>query len=194
MLYKYRGVTNLQFALDILVNKRLHAATYKALNDPMEGQYTYDDGSLEDWEIEALYGRKNDYRLVSLSETATNMLMWAYYADSHSGFVVGVEVTDSHADIQPMRYVKNLNLERGRFDEAKRILTKKFNMWSHEREYRVFVHRESFVKIELHELIFGIGTNPDLKALLTKVAIKFNRGIQIRTIEKEELDPADGGA
>ncbi|WP_082546057.1 hypothetical protein [Rhodanobacter sp. Root627] len=188
MLYKYRGVSNLQYALDILVNKRLHASPYKSLNDPMEGQYTYDAGTLEDWQIDQLFGRKNDYRLVSLSKTPTNMLMWAYYADSHAGFVVGVDVVDPRADIEPVRYVKDLGLERGHFDEAKRILTKKFRMWRHEQEHRVFVSRASFVKVEIRELIFGIGTNLELKALLTTVAKKFNPRITVRTISKEELD------
>ena len=194
MLYKYRGVNNLQYALDILVNKRLHAAPYKSLNDPMEGQYTYEDGTLEEWQIEQLFGQKNDYRLVSLSETATNMLMWAYYADSHAGFVVGVDLVDPQVEVEPVRYVQNLDLERGRFDEAKLILSKKFKMWRHEREHRVFVRRVSFVKVRIRELVFGIGTNPELKALLSTVALKFNPRVEVRTINKEELDTAGSRA
>lgn len=41
MLYKYRGFNNFEFALDIFVNQRLYAATYKKLNDPMEGRFIY---------------------------------------------------------------------------------------------------------------------------------------------------------
>ena len=46
MLYKYRALSNLQFALDIFVNERLHAAAFKSLNDPMEGSYSYEHGTL----------------------------------------------------------------------------------------------------------------------------------------------------
>ena len=42
MLYKYRTLDDFQFVLDILVNKRLYAATFEEMNDPMEGFYTAD--------------------------------------------------------------------------------------------------------------------------------------------------------
>ena len=42
MFYKYRTLDNFQFVLDILVNKRLYAATFEEMNDPMEGFYTAD--------------------------------------------------------------------------------------------------------------------------------------------------------
>ena len=49
ILFKYRSIQNWKFILDIFLNKRLYAATYKELNDPMEGRYYYhnDDVSRE---------------------------------------------------------------------------------------------------------------------------------------------------
>ena len=38
-LYKYRSLENFEFFLDILLNKRLYASSYKDLNDAMEGVY-----------------------------------------------------------------------------------------------------------------------------------------------------------
>lgn len=45
-LFKYRNLSNIQFALDIFINKRLYAANFKTLNDPMEGRYMYTRGAL----------------------------------------------------------------------------------------------------------------------------------------------------
>jgi hypothetical protein len=188
VLYKYRGLSNLQFALDIFVNKRLHAADFKSLNDPMEGSYTYEEGALQRWEVEAIFSQKNEYRILSLSDTPTNMLMWSYYADSHAGMVLGVSLRDPADEVEQVRYVTDLGLERDHPDVAKRILTKKYRMWRHERERRVFVRNKNFVKVDVQELIFGIGTNPELKKLITSVAKKFCPGVTVRTITRDELD------
>jgi hypothetical protein len=188
VLYKYRGLSNLQFAIDIFVYKRVHAAAFTSLNDPMEGWYTVEQGALQQWEVNAIFSKKNEYRIVSLSETPTNMLMWSYYADSHAGMVVGVSLRDPAAEVEPVHYVTDLGLERDRPDVAKGILTKKYRMWKHEREHRVFVRNKNFVKVDIHELIFGIGTNLELKKLMTSVATKFCPGVTVRTITRDELD------
>ena len=187
MLYKYRGLSNLQFALDIFVRQRLHAADFKSLNDPMEGQYNYERGSLQQWQIDEIYGQKNQYRLVSLSESFNNVLMWSYYAESHTGMVVGVEITEPDAETVPIDYVENLNIELDHDNVAKRILSKKYALWGHEREHRVFVRRR-FVNVAVRELYFGIGTKPIVKELVTSIANHFCSGIQISTLAKDQLD------
>lgn len=187
LLYKYRGLTNLQFALDIFVNHRLHAAGYKDLNDPMEGQYEDIRGTLEDWQREEIFGAKNQYRLVALSETHNNVLMWSYYADSHTGMVVGVEITEPDANIIPIDYVENLNIDLQHPDIAQGVLSKKLKLWGHEKERRVFV-RQPFVGINVRELYFGVGTPAAVKELVTLIANKFCPGIQVSTLTKDELD------
>ncbi len=39
MFYKYRGIKEFRYFVDIILNKRLFAAPYFDLNDPMEGHY-----------------------------------------------------------------------------------------------------------------------------------------------------------
>ncbi len=46
MLYKYRGIKELRYFVDIILNQRLYAAPYFDLNDPMEGHYLYEKGKL----------------------------------------------------------------------------------------------------------------------------------------------------
>lgn len=188
VLHKYRGLSNLSFALDILVNQRMFAAEFKELNDPMEGTYLYEEGTLSPSQIDAIYEKKMAYRLLSLSETPTNMLMWTHYAEGHSGMVVGVSVTDPAADIEMVRYVDNLTINMHTHNLAKEILTKKFTMWEYEREHRVFIKHVSFVNVQIEELIFGFKTNPCLLNLLSSIAKKFCPGISVRTIEPNELE------
>ena len=38
ILYKYRSLDNWKFVLDIFLNKRLYAASFYDMNDPMEGR------------------------------------------------------------------------------------------------------------------------------------------------------------
>ncbi|MGR3174323.1 MAG: hypothetical protein ACUZ8N_06955 [Candidatus Scalindua sp.] len=38
--YKFRPASQIAFASDIIINKRLHCADWKNLNDPMEGTYS----------------------------------------------------------------------------------------------------------------------------------------------------------
>jgi hypothetical protein len=193
MLYKYRGLSNLQFALDIFVNERLHAAAFKSLNDPMEGSYTYEQGTLTPWKREAILGQKDEYRLLALSETSDNMLMWSYYGESHTGMVVGVEVVDPEAETIPIDYVQNLDIELEHDDVAKRILSKKYDLWCHEREHRVFV-RKPFVKVEVHELIFGVATKPYVRELVTVIAQKFRPNLRVTQLNKDQLDWHGTGA
>lgn len=39
--FKFRPSSKIEFALDILINRRLHCADWRALNDPMEGLFVY---------------------------------------------------------------------------------------------------------------------------------------------------------
>ena len=137
-LYKYRGISNLEFALDIFVNKRLYAANFQSLNDPMEGRFIYARGMLDKDELKEIRGKKARYNLLSLSETPNNMLMWSYYSEGHNGFVVGVDVSDEYAEIEPVNYVDDLKIDKTQGEMAKSILTKKLKLWNHEKEHRVF--------------------------------------------------------
>ena len=47
LLFKYRGVQNFKFFIDIILRNRLYASQYVDLNDPMEGQYYYNRGELD---------------------------------------------------------------------------------------------------------------------------------------------------
>lgn len=188
ILYKYRGLTNLQFALDIFVKKRMFAASFESLNDPMEGHYVYEPDTLSRAQMREIYGGKRQLGVLSLSRTPSNMLMWSYYAESNSGMAVGVEITDKQAETVKIDYVDDLALEQDHPDVPKRILSKKLKPWSHEQEYRVFTRGSEYVSVRVKEVVFGLTTKSRTKELVTEVAKKFCPRVKIRTIVTNELE------
>ena len=188
MLYKYRGLSNLLFALDIFTKQRMFAAGFESLNDPMEGHYVYEAGALTRSQIRTIYGQKMELGILSLSKTPSNMLMWSYYAEANTGMAVGIEITDENAQTVPIDYVDELALEQGHPDVPMRILSKKLKPWSHEQEHRVFTRRSKYVTVRVKEVVFGLATNERAKELVTEVAKKFCPRVKIRTIRANELE------
>jgi len=89
--------------------------------------------------------------ILSLSETPDNELMWAHYANSHQGYVVGF---DSESDffkprkddpktcgeLMPVQYSDTrpqVFVEPGKIDIPKELFFTKTNRWSYEREWRM---------------------------------------------------------
>ena len=73
MLYKYRGIKELRYFVDIVLNQRLHAAPYFDLNDPMEGHYLYNKGELDSDVRNLIKGQKQKLRICSLSKVNDNV-------------------------------------------------------------------------------------------------------------------------
>ncbi|MFX0195309.1 MAG: DUF2971 domain-containing protein [Candidatus Hodarchaeota archaeon] len=189
MLYKYRTITNIMFLLDILLNKRLYASTFDALNDPMEGHFRYRRSKVGRDLLRDVRSLKKELRICSLSKKANDTLMWSYYGDSHKGVAVGVEVVDdSDYDIRPVIYRQRaayVSSSMAPDKAARKLLSSKLLPWEHEQEVRVLTHEE-FVEVDVIELVFGIKTDKHEISLLKKLARKF--GINsIRQMTKSEL-------
>lgn len=89
--------------------------------------------------------------VLSLTESPDNELMWAHYANSYDGFVVGFDSEDEffrpkrgepklcgelmnviYSDTRPVVYV-----EPGKMDIPKEVFFTKTTKWSYEREWRI---------------------------------------------------------
>ncbi len=89
--------------------------------------------------------------VLSLSETNNNELMWAHYANSHNGYVIGFDSENpffkptksdpkvcgelmnvQYTDVAPIVYV-----DPGKFDIPKELFFTKTLQWSYEREWRM---------------------------------------------------------
>jgi hypothetical protein len=188
MLYKYRGLSNLKLALDILVNRRLYAADTSNLNDPMEGMFVHTAGPLAMHEIQEIWGGARDLRVSALSRTPGSTVMWAHYAEAHRGIVVGLDIVDTNADVVEVDYVDDLTLDRDAPDLARRILTKKLKAWAYEQEVRVLVRSREYVKIRPRELLFGLATSEETRSLVTAIARKFCPKLKITKLSLADLD------
>lgn len=157
LLYKYRGITNFRFFVDIVLKSRLFAAKYKDLNDPMEGQYYYNRGEINEQMIRKLAMDKGVLRLCSLSKTRNNELMWSHYAEGHHGVAVGLTIDRSKYDVKPIIYDGLAQLNNVSLDQhnPRYILSHKLNVWSYEEEERVFVSDLNYVEIQVKEVITG---------------------------------------
>lgn len=179
MLYKYRSISNTMFLLDILVNSRLFAANFDSLNDPMEGHFRYRRSKVGRDLLKEVRSLKKELKICSLSKKPNNTLMWSYYADSHKGVAIGVEIADGNGyDLIPVKYreraayvSKSMDSERA----VKKLLSTKLLPWEHEQEVRALTYKE-FVDVEIKEIVFGKKIeNKDmklLKQLAKKLGIK----------------------
>src|ERR1700676_3010725 len=163
ILYKYRSLENFKKFVDIILRKRLYAATYTELNDSNEGQYYFKTGSLDRFIIDKLAQEKEELRICSLSEVNDIDLLWAYYANGHRGVAIGVTIDESIYTVKTMKYEGLLSITN--YDEefltAKEILSHKLGNWRHEKEERVFTRNEKFVNVEIKEVITGKSMNED---------------------------------
>ena len=129
----------------------------------------------------------DDYGIFCMSESWDSILMWAHYADSHEGFVVGFDVSHPFFNLnQPygtrkVKYCSNrpkMN-PSNIFDE----LYYKLSIWNYEREWRLCkelykadktidgsIHLFSFPRESIKYVYFGICMPPDEKMLIYKKA------------------------
>lgn len=181
-LYKYRSLNNFKNFVDIVVNNRLYAASYKDLNDPMEGQYYYNKGDLDREIVEKLRGEKQDIKLCSLSKINNNQLMWSHYADGHCGVAIGVIIDDTKYTVRPIVYDGIINVRSQNYNNqsAHEILSHKLGIWNYEQEVRVFTIGSNYIKVQIKEIVLGYRTNDHDYELVSKLAKKINSNIEIK--------------
>lgn len=192
-LYKYRSLNDWKFIFDIFLHKRLYAARYKDLNDPMEGYYTFASGR----DVSSTYSRqisseKDEWRLCSLSAEYRSTLMWSYYGGGHSGIAIGVSRPRKkpNCQIEKVRYDNTISLNRNQIisprDAAVEILSQKLYSWKHEKEYRVFT-RDQFIRVSIKEVLLGCKIAKDDEALIRKFVEGLKPEIEVRKVRKTEL-------
>ena len=194
VLYEYRSFDNWKFILDIIVNKRMHAAPFHALNDPMEGRYFYFSNAVTNGFRRALYKSKIRRNILSLSRTKTNTLLWSYYAAGHTGVAFGVrqpKTSGTRIAVAPVTYDNSVAVRwkaKSSPDEiALRILTQKQMPWEHEKEVRVF-SPTNFVPVAISELVLGCLITPADEALISQVARRWHPRIRITKLRRTSLD------
>ena len=194
LVFKYRALEPWAFLLDILVNKRLYAASFQSLNDPMEGAFTYSQDKTSPSFIEQMRGRKARLKICSLSKVYNSTVMWSYYAAAHKGIVIGAEINRNDPDIVEVKgvtYAKN-NVFRGFLGndaetEARKVLAKKLTAWKHEKEIRVF-SRTEFVPVTIKKMYLGCQMPDTQKQLIRALMKKLDPLVNVEELCREDLD------
>ncbi|MCF2861207.1 hypothetical protein ABMY44_03380 [Pseudoalteromonas sp. Cnat2-41] len=190
MHYKYRSLENFKNFVDIILNNRIYAAPYFELNDPMEGLYTYDAGTINRELVEKIKGEKTKLRICSLSRRPDSTLMWSHYADSHRGVVIGLVVDNKH-EMRPityegLSYVQNAT-RNGSHETAKNVLTCKLEPWAYEEEERVFVTDSNYVDISISQILLGSKMDTRTKSLVRNLVNKLNPNIEVHEANVAEI-------
>ncbi len=191
-LYKYRSIQEFKNFIDIIINSHLYAAPYFDMNDPMEGQYIYPDGTLSRDIVKAIKGEKQKMRICSLSRTPKNSLMWAHYADGHHGVVIGINVDRNKYDVRPINYVGLSNVQHaninGTSETAKNILCHKYEAWHYEEEERIFVTDDSkFADVNIEKIILGSRMVAQDKNLIRDLVSKIAPEITVENSNIEKI-------
>lgn len=148
--YKFRSSTNIEFALDILLNRRLYCSDWRELNDPMEGMYVYSARQGQESHaaslVKGIGSEKSRYKICSLASDFQSHLMWAHYASGFSGVAIEVDLPDDDPNICEVRYRGVFDfIDMAQIDDerqaARRILQSKYDAWSYEREIRILHSR-----------------------------------------------------
>ena len=180
-LYKFRSLDNFEFVADILINKKLYAANFLEMNDPMEGIF-FHDSSIEKQYIDAVKEEKHKLRICSLSHDFSNPILWAHYANGFKGICIEIDIDESRHDIQEIRYrplsllLSNENnshvntIDYSPAEAAKAILKRKFQEWTYEGEYRVFSNNKYIdAHFDVTAIYLGTRISDIDKAILEKI-------------------------
>lgn len=165
MLFKY--VSN-QRVKSLICDNKIRFTQFKALNDPFESSVLmqfqepatneeYEKLSstaasmMRDLDKPSTQGRmatdlySSLYGILSLSRNVNNMLMWAHYAQSHTGFAIGFDEkheffkdsgdNDFEPALKKVIYSKNRAVQT---DDEELIFCHKSIDWAYEEEERLF--------------------------------------------------------
>jgi hypothetical protein len=177
IFFKYRGLSNESFFIDILLNKRLYSAKLRELNDPMEGHYYHNPELYSDLNISDIKKIQNSLRICSLSKTLNNTLLWSHYADGHRGLALGIELKSKN-NICPLKYGSSyLSLDPYCATTAIKILSHKEKDWSYEKEVRVFSKRRKFIEVNIRIIVLGMKMKPKEKDTIKRLVAKIDKNI-----------------
>ncbi|MGE8533002.1 MAG: DUF2971 domain-containing protein [Chryseobacterium sp.] len=184
-LYKYRG--DFQRDLLMLSESKLFASTYDNLNDPFEGMFDdQEDREIIDifkpysYDVEIAYEKVleglNKVGIYSLSKDYDNEILWALYANSHTGFVIEYELESLLEDFNfntsiplvhkleviyselPLKTNTIFSSLKNQF-ELKELLGTKSKPWETENEFRLIFEMNGLIEFNpkaVTSIIFGL--------------------------------------
>lgn len=208
ILYKYCDEKG---GLDLLKNSRIKITNLADINDPFEF-LPQRDYEIEEFDklVKHLYEyQKENYRILSLSKSACNIVMWGHYCNKHKGILFKIN-TDKISDINGNRledalkevtYAKErpkINLQSNDIKEMGKSLElityTKFEDWKYEEEVRAIIgydHKENYDYLDIPadsilEVVLGINSAWETDTLV-KVLLEEKRLEHVK-LKKAEID------
>ncbi len=203
--YKFRAANQIAFALDIIMNKRLYCASWKTLNDPMEGLFVYSHSSSDEEDhskqVERIIEEKQKLKVCSLSKTYNSHLLWSHYAGGFNGVAIEIEIPDKHPSVKHVDYggvFAHVSMPNGRNPSAlaNQVLSSKYNEWKYEEEVRILQPDEWFnFDTPIQRVIAGHRMPPALfealNIICNSMGITFCRtGIGDEGIDADFVEPS----
>lgn len=161
----------------ILPTQQIRISTFDRVNDPFEllGEIAGGNKSTHDFNWLRKHWTET-HGFISFSDNWRSPLMWAHYAENHTGVCLGIDIPAAHASkvaYLPARSMADMDFKQ--FEHAadgdlfRRIATTKYEQWAYEKEWRIFKNLEfnpkeirpeffyeSFTpEFELREVILG---------------------------------------
>lgn len=148
-LFKYKSISgdSFKYTQDIFLNKRIYLPEVLQMNDPTEGLFTLEledkNNHLTKYANERYIDATKRLGIFSLSESNNNILMWAHYADNHTGICIEFDVSQQgsvFSGIQKINYSDKLPHIKRNQNETEILmqgLLNKTSDWSYEAEWRL---------------------------------------------------------
>lgn len=150
---------------------------------------------------------ENDYHFASLSESYDNILLWSHYCQSHTGFVLAIEIDENDSHVQKVRYKNNLqdfdvewffSINEAQLEKEEESKNSKFvnyllsdfaiksEHWSYENEWRICRMDKGYVRYmpdDVKAIYFGINCDPEIEKIILFLSAAFNDDIPIYKME-----------
>lgn len=202
-LYRYRSLRRIGEADDVVLDRELAAieqgyiwaSSFQGMNDPMEGVFStgknIDPGKRRI--IDQMKWQKESTGICCFSETPTNELMWAHYADEFRGICIAYDFSNlresliDDAQFTRLFYSESqprLNLTRADLETSvRRVLSSKSQKWSYEREWRLFASQAGAIYYNNESVIKTIYVGSRIDSRIKKIISQRTQRINITISE-----------
>ena len=149
---------------------------------------------------------ENEYFFASLSETYDNILLWSHYCQSHTGFVLAIEIDENDSHVQKVTYKNNLpdfdiewyfsikeeDLDDDDPKDSKSVdyLLKDFAIksehWSYENEWRVCRMKRGYKRYKPEKIkgvYFGINCDPEIEKIILFLSVGISEDVPVYKME-----------
>ncbi|GGC95024.1 hypothetical protein GCM10011508_22750 [Flavobacterium lutivivi] len=150
---------------------------------------------------------ENGYFFASLSETHDNILLWSHYCQSHTGFVLAIEIDENDSHVQKVTYKNNLpdfdiewyfsikeedldDDEDPKDSKAVDYLLKDFAIksehWGYENEWRVCRMERGYKRYipeKIKGIYFGINCDPEIEKIILFLSVGISEDVPVYKME-----------